>query len=176
MKIFVASILFITTEFLTSLSPEPRTDGKPGSEYGDFSNWDYQGRIKLGADFGALLPNDGDVASTLALGVHASYNPLDLVGIRLNLIQSLQRPRNSLFSLGATGSVDLANVRPFVFFGPGVQIAHYGDTLTKFMLQLGFGAEVLVTDHLGFGLNYSYSMVFDILDTHYIGASVAYTF
>lgn len=153
------------------LQAEKRTDGPPGSEWGDFSQWD--GQFSLGARFGATILNNTNGKTTVALGADADYRPTDLFGFRLAFEQSVQKPRYSLIHFTPLIHTDFSNLRPYVFFGPGFRI---GQGETKFSLAGGIGGDFMMTDRLGFGMSWTYHWVFDFVDNHSVMARFSFWF
>lgn len=169
--------LFTALFFFSLLNPAyayKRTDGKEGSEWGDFSLWG--GEFQVGAQFGAIVFNN-DTDSNISLGVDFDYRPAELFGIRLTYLQGLQSPRISDFSITPLVHTRYSNLRPYAFFGPGIAIVNFNnDTTAKFMFDFGAGADIEIVDQFSIGMLYTYHLVFDVSDHHSITARVAYVF
>ena len=175
-KFFVnlISLLLISTA-ATSLQAvsEKRTDGPPGSEYGDFSAW--EGQFQIGGRFGASLLSNGDKTSFM-VGADFDYRPFDLFGFRLSYEQALQKPRFSLIQLTPLIHTEFSNLRPYIFFGPGLAIASEADKKLKFSIAGGIGGDFMLMEKLGFGMLWTYYTLFDSVDVHTIGARISYWF
>ncbi len=98
-RLLVSSLsIFLTFVSQTALQAEDkRTDGKPGSEYGDFSSWD--GEWRVGAQFGALLPTASSADASFAIGADLDYRPYEVFGFRTTYLQGLKSPRASVISI-----------------------------------------------------------------------------
>jgi hypothetical protein len=155
-------------------APERRTDGPPGSEFGDFSSWD--GQFSLGGKFGASLLSNGDKTS-FAVGVDADYRPNDLFGFKLSFDQGLQTPRATLFQMTPFVHTEYSNVKPYALFGPGMAFfTGRGDTKLKFSLAAGVGADFMLRDTLGFGMQWTYVNILDSVDVHTLMTRISYWF
>lgn len=170
-------ILSFFAAFLTLSSPlsakDKRTDGPAGSEFGDFKNWD--GQLQIGARFGASFLTNGDKTSFL-LGADADYRPADIFGFRLNFEQSLQSPRLSLIHFTPLIHTEYSNFKPYLFFGPGVTVVSGDDTAAKFSLATGVGGDFMLTEKIGFGMLWTYYMIFDSVDATSLAARFSFWF
>jgi len=176
MKIYLSLLLIVSVFCVSSSSfaaSIKRTDGKPGSEYGDFSNWD--GSFTIGARFGASFLTNGDKNSFL-VGVDADYRPVDFFGFRLSFEQSLEKPRLSLIHFTPVIHSQYSNLRPYAFFGPGIAIVSGDDTKAKFSLAGGAGADFMIMDNLGFGMLWTYHFLLDSVDAHTLAARFSFWF
>jgi hypothetical protein len=61
-------------------------------------------------------------------------------------------------------------------FGPGIAITNYKETKVKFDVSFGAGADVMLIDHLAFGMVWQYHSLIDSLDLHTLTARIAYLF
>ncbi len=172
----IRSILFVLS-FAPTLTltegAERRTDGPPGSEYGDFSSWD--GQFQLGARFGASVLSNGDKSSFL-LGADADYRPTDLFGFKLTFEQAIQKPRLTLVHFAPLVHSEFSNLKLNGFFGPGISIVSNADTKLKFSMAGGVGGDFMMTERFSFGMVWSYCWIFDSVDTTTIAARFGYSF
>lgn len=175
-------IRFLLCLFSTSLllsapafSAVKRTDGPPGSEYGDPHI--LEGELQIGLHFGALLSNRSSHNSSFSIGGDVDWRPYDLFGFRISGYQGLQKPRSTLISLTPLAHTDFSNLRPYVLFGPGLGLFDIdGDYKAKFLITAGLGADVMLTERIGLGVEYGYHSVFDLKDYHLVGARVLISF
>jgi len=173
--IVALSIFTFSIATATCLSATPRTDGPPGSEYGKASLWD--GELQLGARFGALIrTKDSDKTSIMA-GADLDFRPYELFGFQLSFLQGLQKKgRMSVFNFTPLVHTEFSNLRPYLLFGPGiVMFKSNGDLQTKFSLNAGAGADFMIADHFGVGMNYTYHALFGAFDAHSLGARIFFS-
>jgi opacity protein-like surface antigen len=171
----ISTVLFGYSFNLSSVSAkELRTDGKPGSEYADFSS--LEGNIRFGAQFGAILPVSDRADSSFALGFDADYRPYDLFGIKANFLQGLKSPKISVVSVTPLAHTQYSNLTPFAFFGPGIAITNVSGTSIKFLLAGGAGADIELIDKLTMGLVWTYDTIFDSYDIHSVTARFGWKF
>ena len=157
------------------LAETPRTDGPEGSEYGSPSL--LEGELMLGARFGALLNNRYSSATSVLLGGDIDYRPLDLFGFQLSYHQGLQKKgRLALFNFTPIMHWEYSNLRPYALFGPGLAFYKQSGTQTKFSLNAGGGADFMLSENFGVGLNYTYHLLFDSVDRQSLVARVVYSF
>ena len=138
----------------TSLTPQDInwTGGYAGLQYGQ-----GDGELSFG---GETIGSDGD-----ALGIHAGYlNDLGqyVVGGELSFDRLSADGSNGdadLLRLRGRAGVDLGTFMPYVTLG----FARYSEEgLSETGLTYGIGAEYLVTDQFGIGLEYSRSAFSDV--------------
>lgn len=173
----ILSILALTLSALSAnvnAAEQKRTDGPPGSEWGDFSTWD-DGQFSVGARFGASILSGGNKSSFL-IGGDLDFRPTDLFGGRLTFEQSLQKPRLTLIHLAPLVHQEYSNLTGYLLFGPGISIVNAADTHTKFSFQGGLGGDFMFTERIGFGMIWSYYWIFDVSDAHTISARLSYWF
>lgn len=153
-----------------------RTDGAPGSEWADFSNWKWKGNLQFGGQFGAVLPTAGKADSSFGLGIDADFRPFELFGIRSTLLQGVTTPRSTLWNITPLVHSQFSNFVPYAMFGPGIAITNFGDTTLKFDVSFGAGADVMLIDHIAFGMVWQYHALVDSTDIHTLTARIAYSF
>ena len=152
---------------------EKRTDGPPGSEYGDFDDWD--GTTQLGIHFGANVDAISDETS-LSLGLDFDYRPTDLFGIRASFEQGVQKPRHSTFFLNPLIHNEYSNLNWYVNFGPGLTLLDLPERKARFLVSMGAGGDFMFNEKIGIGLFWNYSFVFGTSDMHHIGTRLSYQF
>jgi hypothetical protein len=153
-----------------------RTDGPVGSEWDDFSSWKWKGNLQFGGQFGAILPSADHADSSFGLGLDADYRPFDLFGIRSALLQGFSSPKATLWNITPLIHYQYSNLVPYAMFGPGIAITNYKETKVKFDVSFGAGADVMLIDHLAFGMVWQYHSLIDSLDLHTLTARIAYLF
>ncbi len=174
-SIIFSLVVFLAATSLKLFADGPRTDGPPGSEYGRASFWD--GELQVGARFGALIRSNDSDKTTIMAGADLDFRPYDLFGVQLSYLQGLQKKgRISVFNFTPLIHTEFANLRPYAIFGPGIAMFNANNDLqTKFAINFGAGADFMITDHIGVGMNYTYHALFDAFDLHSIGARVFYS-
>jgi hypothetical protein len=159
--------------FSTALVADtPRTDGPAGSEYGPSRIW--EGELLLGARFGAVASSK---SSSLMVGADVDYRPLELFGFQLSYHQALQKKgRVALLNFTPLAYWEYSNLRPYALFGPGLAFYKAESSQIKFSLNAGGGADFMLSENLGAGMNYTYHLLFDGRDRHSIGARLVFSF
>ncbi len=174
-KSFLVALLSVLFSLpYSSEAKEKRTDGPPGSEYGDFKNWD--GDMSVGAHFGALLTNRSDDDSNFALGLDGDYRPYDVFGLRTTLMLGVSEPRSSFIEFTPIIHGQFSNIKPYALFGPGLGILNEGGTEVKFIVAGGTGADIELTNHWQMGMLWVYHSIFDFADQHSLTARFSYKF
>ncbi len=175
MKKLILSLFFFLPLATQGVRAEKRTDGPPGSEWGDFSKW--EGRLSLGAQFGAILYTNND-DSSFALGFDADFRPYDLFGVRGTFLQGVQSPRETVLSFTPLVHTEISNFYPYALFGPGATIIDQKaqGTNIRFSMTGGMGGDVYLFENYGFGMEWSYNWVIDAIDSHVITSRFSYRF
>lgn len=171
---FILAIAFTFSQNFILFAQEKRTDGPAGSEWADFSK--LEGDIRLGAQFGAILPTSDRSDSSFALGADVDYRPYELFGAKITFLQGVTSPRISLLSITPLFHTQISNFHPYGFFGPGIAITNTGGTELKFMLAAGVGGDVDVIKSLSIGLAWTYDILLDSYDAHSLTARFGWKF
>lgn len=150
-----------------------RTDGPPGTEYGDFSDWD--GTSQIGLHIGAMSDQNTDETS-LTLGVDFDYRPTDIFGIRASFEQGIQNPKHSLFLLTPLIHSEYSNMHWYFNFGPGLSLLDLGSREAKFLIAFGVGGDFMFSDSIGIGLFWTFASVLGADDLNNLGARFCYQF
>lgn len=153
-----------------------RTDGPAGSEWSDFSSWKWRGNLQIGGQFGAVLPSASSNDSSFGIGADADYRPFELFGIRSTFLQGVSSPRATLWNITPLVHYTFSNLVPYAMFGPGMAITNFHGTKTKFDVTFGLGADVMLIDHLAFGMVWQYHALVDSTDINTLTARIAYVF
>lgn len=174
---FSLTFLLLTLTQLACAAKEKRTDGPPGSEYGDFS--EVKGRLSLGGQFGAIIHNTKS-RNSFGLGADVDFRPYDLFGIRLTVNQGVQKPRITNVALTPLAHLEYSNFRPYVFAGPGISMINerdgYGSRVVKFSINLGLGGDFIFAEHYGLGMLWTYDALISSTDANMITARLSYWF
>jgi len=170
-KIFLTlgALLFVST----SHAQEKRTDGPPGTEYGDFSDWD--GRSQVGFHVGAMIDSNTDKTG-ISLGLDFDYRPSDLFGIRATFEQGIQKAKHSFFFLTPLIHNNYSNLQWYFSFGPGLGLMDLSSRQAKFLFALGLGGDFMFNEKIGLGMYWSYSFLLGGLDVNHVGARFCYQF
>lgn len=176
---FALTALFLFTSMTSILfAADKRTDGPPGSEYGDFSAWD--GQFSFAARFGASFltgaKGSSDRRTGFLAGADLDYRPFHLFGFRASYEQTFKKPKFSLIQLTPLVHTEISNFRPYLFAGPGIGIASDADSKMKFSIAAGVGGDFMLIDQVGFGMYYTYYALFDSADVNTLGARISYWF
>lgn len=175
MKVFFLGILSFGFLSFSLEASTPRTDGPPGSEYGETSS--YEGEFQVGFHFGSLIKhNDWDTTS-FTLGADIDWRPYDLFGFKLLGLYALQKPRDFIISMFPLMQTEISNLRPYMMFGPSIgYIEMDTESKVKFALSAGVGADVMIFSALGFGLEYVFHSLIGAKDYHFLGARIVAVF
>jgi len=154
------------------------TKGPVGSEWGPNSWSANSGEYQVGAHFGAQLNTDDSDRSSFGLGVDFDYRPDDLFGLRFTYLQGIDDPKPSLMSLTPLLHTQYSNLRPMLYFGPGIGLvkSSSGNREAKFGFMTGLGADFQFVDHFGMGILWQYNILFDAQDFQHVGARLYYIF
>ncbi len=170
----LVSISLITIALHPLSADDKRTDGKPGSEYADFSSWD--GDWRVGAEFGALVPTSDSAKTAFTVGLDVDFRPYELFGFRTSFLQGFKSPKLSLISMTPFIHTVYSNFMPYALVGPGIAIVNVGGTEAKFMISLGAGADIAVVERFAVGMLWTYNALFDAFDVHTVTARFSYKF
>jgi hypothetical protein len=150
-----------------------RTDGPPGSEYGDFSDWD--GTSQIGIHLGAMTDQNADDTS-LSLGLDFDYRPTDVFGIRASVEQGLQDTKHTIFLLTPLVHSEYSNMHWYFNFGPGLSLLDLESRKAKFLIAFGVGGDFMFSDSIGVGLFWNFLSILGAQDLNNLGARFSYQF
>jgi len=170
------SVFLLLLPLSQCLAGQKRTNGPPGSEYGDF-NQVLNGDLQVGLHFGTLVNPTTDRNSSFSLGADLDYRPYEVFGFRASYFQGMNSPRASVFSLTPLMHFEYSNMHSYVLAGPGIALVNQNhQTKTKFEFAAGLGADFMLNDYLGLGVEYVWNSIIDASDLHLIGARTVIAF